>query len=126
MSLVFLFSFFFFGLAQVFTFFPLSRKECPKLDSEQRSRVDHILAYSQLPKNEARMAFNNIVIDSALWEHLGYQILVDKVLWDLQRNPKKSTLPSDKLGGRNSSACDPSVYEILGARGAGCHLKRNF
>jgi hypothetical protein len=43
------------------------------------------------------MHFKNIVTDSTLHEHLGYHILVDKVAWDRQGNPKKPSLPSERV-----------------------------
>jgi hypothetical protein len=43
------------------------------------------------------MHFKNIVTDSTLYEHLGYHIPVDKVAWDRQGNPKKPSLPSERV-----------------------------
>lgn len=68
--------------------FLLTGKECPKLDSEQQNRANHILAFSPLFENKAQMYFSNIVIDSALREHLCCHIPTNKVLWDHQGIPR--------------------------------------
>jgi hypothetical protein len=69
----------------------------PKLNSERQGQVNHILQSFELLENAERMLFENIVTNSAIHEHLGYQIPVEKVAWDRQGNPKKSSLPSKKV-----------------------------
>jgi hypothetical protein len=83
-------------LAYAYFLFILAGKVCPNLSLEQQGQFEHILAFSQLPTNADQMSFSNIVTDSALREHLGYQILVDKVAWDHQGNPKKPIVSIDK------------------------------
>jgi hypothetical protein len=67
------------------------------------------------------MLFGSIVTDSALQEQLGYQIPVDKVMWDRQGNPKKLSLSSEKVA--SDSPARPSSKKSRAHKNIGTSSK---